>query len=599
MRVVDFENNTRMGVFGHGGAEALTVTGDEAAGGSKSLLVSNRAAAWHGPALNVTNFIIPGVTYQASVWVKAKEAGDTVFTLSAQIGEGAGALYLDLDSKPATEGWVKLEGLHTFPSSGYSTLYITNTDPQAEFYIDDITFFAPSAGGLPASIALPSLHERYQEHFLLGSAFVNNDLSGPRFELVKRHFNALTAGNAMKPAYLGGGGLNDLRFGPADRMLEPILDAGIAVIGHTLVWHSQSADWLNQNQDGSFLTRAEARSNLEGYINAVAGHYAGRVLAWDVVNEAFQPNVGDHITDWRGGLRKGGATSESAPWYGAYENGADTGAGESGADYIYDAFVFARLADPAAVLYYNDYNEEYAGKREAIALMTEDLNEQWKSDPRNTQPDRLLIEGLGLQSHYWTNHLNPKDVEATIQRWIQTGAEISVTELDIPAGSWSRNGSGYKTLDEAEEKKQARLYAELFEIYLRHSDHIARVSIWGIDDPSSWRSGGSPLLFDENGTAKYAFYAVLDPAGYLAGDYDDIKTQTGGESTATPAVHIPLDQPDDPPADKPADHPKPDSDPGREPGPGPFALPISGLALLGAGLVAAGIVAVISIRRNK
>jgi endo-1,4-beta-xylanase len=257
---------------------------------------------------------------------------------------------------------------------------------------------------------------------------------------------------------------------------------------------------------------------MEEFITTVGGHFSGRVASWDVVNEAFQTSVGTPPRDWRDALRKGGG-AEDSPWYAAYANGADHGAGESGADYIYDAFVFARLADPNAVLYYNDFNEESRGKREAIAMMTEELNEKWKGDPRNTEPDRLLIEGLGMQGHYWTDHLNPRQVEETIIRWAATGAEISVTELDIPAGSWR----DFKELDGEEEDRQAILYAQLFEIFKRHSDKIARVTFWGIDDASSWRGGGSPLLFDREGRPKRSFFAVLEPERYLAGDYEGIK----------------------------------------------------------------------------
>jgi endo-1,4-beta-xylanase len=532
MRVIDFENGTRQGFEGHGGVETLTVTSDEAYSGTRSLFVTDRSQSWHGPSLNVTFYAEPDVLYTVTAWVLPL-SGSSDFRLSTQIGEGDGAEYYNLDVKTVStsDGWTELQGRFIYPNAEYITIYIENDTPDAEFYIDDISFFAPSGGGMLASIQLPSLHEIYKDHFLIGSAFSRQDLTGQRFELVQRHFNAMTAGNAMKPDALGGKSKGDYQFSSADSFIETLAGAGIPVHGHTLVWHAQSAPWLNKNPDGTVLTRDEARANLEEFINTVAGHYAGRVISWDVVNEAFTASTGSVPSDWRDALRKGGSSAESAAWYGAYANGADMAAGESGADYIYDAFVFTRLADPNAILYFNDYNEEYMGKREAIALMAEDLNEKWKADPRNTEPDRLLVEGLGMQAHYWTDALNPQDVEDTIRRWIRTGAEISVSELDIPAGSWSR----YKELDEAEEMKQATLYAQLFKIYKDYSDHIARVSIWGIDDPTSWRSAGSPLLFNETGGPKLAFYAVMDPEGFLAGDYNDIKNQTGGESTGVPA----------------------------------------------------------------
>jgi endo-1,4-beta-xylanase len=585
MRVVGFENGTTMGFEGRGGVEILTVTSDEAYSGNRSLLVTGRSMPWHGPALDVTFFVEPGVTYVVSAWVKAKSPDRSDFRLSTQVGviDTDNVSFYNIDRKTVSraDGWVQLTGRHIYPAAEMVTIYIENDTPDAEFYIDDVTFFPLTGGGWRASILLPSLHERYAGHFLLGSAFSASDLLGDRFELVQRHFNALTAGNAMKPNALGGGARGDFMFESADRMVETILGAGgISMVGHTLVWHSQSAAWLNP----AGTTRALAKEHLEEYITAVAGHFAGRVIAWDVVNEAFRDGVGNLPFGWRGGLRS------DAPWFIAYANGADEAAGEHGGDYIYDAFVFARLADPGAVLYYNDFNEESQGKREAIAQMTEEFNERWLGDPRNTNPDRLLIEGLGLQAHYWTDHLNPQDVEDTIIRWIETGAEISVTELDIPAGSWR----GYKELDEEEERKQARLYAELFLIYMKYSEHIARVSIWGIDDDTSWRRQGSPLLFDGDGNAKFAFYAVLDPDGYLAGDYDDIKSNPlGGDSTATPATPPPPTEPPEPPESGNGDGNGGGTDNGDEDGGGFNPIYI----IIGAALIAAG--AAIWLARSK
>ena len=367
------------------------------------------------------------------------------------------------------------------------------------------------------SAQLPALHEIYKNHFLIGNIFTaiytyeSSNIADQRSDLLKRHFNVLTAENVMKPLYMSYSKGN-YNFTVADRMVKTISDAGIAVHGHALVWHSQSAAWLNTPG----TTRAEARANLEAYIKAVAGHYKGRVISWDVVNEAFRTNVDSMPSDWKTALRTGAGGNEGSRWFAAYANGADASKGESGADYIYDAFVFARLADPGAILYYNDFNEEFRNKREAMAMMAEDLNKKWASDPRNTQPGRLLVEGLGMQAHYWTDQLDVKDVEDTIKRFITTGVEISITELDIPAGSWR----GFKNLTEAEEKKQAQLYAELFRVFKRYSDNIARVTIWGLEDSASWRKEGRPLLFSSDFTPKLAYFAVADPEGYLAGNFD-------------------------------------------------------------------------------
>jgi endo-1,4-beta-xylanase len=308
----------------------------------------------------------------------------------------------------------------------------------------------------------------------------------------------------------------EFRFTQLDHFVTWALENDINVVGHTLVWHSQSAPWLTSyiNEDGERVphTREQARENMEEYINAVAGHFAGRIYSWDVVNEAFQTSISSAPVEppegwWRLMLRTGSG-DEASPWYAAYANGMDAEAGEHPGDYIYDAFVFARLADPNAILYYNDFNETSQGKREAIAQMTEELNAQWKEDP--LYDGRLLIEGLGMQAHYWTNdHATLAiHVESTILRFAQTGAIVSITELDIPIGRWNAYGEA----NEENLELQARLFGELFDVFIRHSDKIERVSFWGKADPQSWRSQGSPLLFDGSFRAKPSFHSVLAAA---------------------------------------------------------------------------------------
>jgi len=148
-----------------------------------------------------------------------------------------------------------------------------------------------------------------------------------------------------------------------------------------------------------------------------------------------------------------------------------------------------------------------------MAMMAEELNAKWKTDKRNTQPDRLLIEVLGMQAHYWTASLNVYAVEAAITRFIKAGVKVAVTELDIPYGSWTNQHS--TPLTEEEELLQARLYAQLFKVYKQYAPHIERVSFWGKADSQSWRAKGSPLLFDRTFAAKQAYYAVIDPEGFL------------------------------------------------------------------------------------
>lgn len=374
---------------------------------------------------------------------------------------------------------------------------------------------------------LASLREAYQDYFLLGNILEPNQISDPATaEMYKRYYSVMTAGNAMKPVSLSIE-KDTYSYSGADQLVDWALANDIQVHGHTLVWHEQSPQWVNMDADGNPLTRAEAKENLGKFIGEVAGHFKGKVISWDVVNEAFDSSVSESISNWREGLRV------DVPWYRAYANGTDASKGEDPSDYIYDAFVYARQADPGATLFYLDFNEEYPGKREAMAQMTEEFNERWKSDPLNTEPERLLVEGLGLQAHYWSDMLDPATVEATIQRFAQTGARLTISELDIPLGTFGNFDKRTEEPTEEELQHQADLYRQLFEIFTRNADLIDRVTIWGLADTLSWRGAGLPVLFDKFYNPKPAFNAVMEAVGALQTEAPE--PTEPGEATLEPA----------------------------------------------------------------
>ena len=386
------------------------------------------------------------------------------------------------------------------------------------FYVDNIVVTVldavePDAGEMNTKVkewdlTLNSLKDAYESRFMIGNIMEPRQTTDDETTaMFKHHYKVVTSENSMKPGNISTA-KGVYNFEQADLLVDWAEKNDILVHGHTLVWHSQSAPWLTTKEDGTPLTRAEAKANMKEYIDKVAGHYAGRLISWDVVNEAFQTSVPDVPSNWKDVLRKD-ENPEGSPWYQAYTNGADISKGEDGSDYLYDAFVFTRLADPDAVLYYNDFNETQAGKREAIALMAEELNEMWKKDERNSEPDRLLIEGIGMQAHYWTGDLKVSDVEDSIKRFIEAGARISVSELDVPFGDYMtyRERTGAPT--EEEEKLQADLYRQLFEVYNKYADSMERVTFWGKADSQSWRFEGYPLLFDKYFAAKESYFAIM------------------------------------------------------------------------------------------
>jgi len=394
---------------------------------------------------------------------------------------------------------------------------VNNNEQQPSvLYIDDIQI---STRGVEEvfipewDLTLPSLAETFADHFMIGSIWSNPiqmNISNTQ-EFFTHHFNSVTAENHHKPDFIAGPGPDPStwNFTIQDQIVDFAYENNMAMVGHTLIWHSQSPTWLT-NEPGTIqpLTRAQAMENMHMYISTVAGRYTGRIQAWDVLNEAITTSVGNFTGDWRMHLRRGTYIADGdARWYDAFANGA-TG-DERGCDYIFYAFYFARQYDPYATLFYNDFNEEQPGKRDAIAQMVEYMNERWANHP--SYDGRLLIEGIGLQSHHhldqWATNFD--NIRPSIERLAQTGAVLAITELDITVGT---QASPSIPLTAEQEARQAQYFARVFAYFLEFSDYIERVTFWGKADSQSWRSWGSPLLFGGDFQAKEAFHAVINQA---------------------------------------------------------------------------------------
>ncbi|SDX35317.1 endo-1,4-beta-xylanase [Paenibacillus sp. CF384] len=496
---VTFEDQTAGGFVGRAGTETLTVTNEanHSEAGSYALKVEGRTDAWHGPTLRVENYVDKGSEYKITAWVKLISPASSQLQLSTQVGQGGSANYVQLSGKTisASDGWVKFEGTYRYNnvSSEFLSIYVeSSTNKTASYYIDDISFESTGTGPISIQKDLAPIKDTYQDDFLIGNAISSEDLEGVRLELLKQHFNVVTAGNAMKPDGLQPTKGN-FTFTAADALVDKVQAEGLQMHGHVLVWHQQSPAWMNTTKDANDntipLSREEALTNLKTHIQTVMEHFGSKVISWDVVNEAMNDNPSDPA-DWEASLRQ-------TPWNNAI-----------GTDYVEQSFLAAREVldahpDWDIKLYYNDYNEDNQNKAQAITNMVKAINDRYAE----THPGKLLIDGIGMQAHYSVN-TNPDNVQLSLEKFISLGVEISITELDIQAGS------NYQ-LSEPLADAQGYLYAQLFDIFQAHAAHIKRVTFWGMDDNTSWRAASNPLLFDKNLQAKPAYYGVIDPAAFM------------------------------------------------------------------------------------
>ncbi|WP_081387650.1 endo-1,4-beta-xylanase, partial [Paenibacillus odorifer] len=496
---VTFEDQTPGGFEGRAGTETLTVTNEanHTDDGSYALKVEGRTSTWHGPTLRVEKYVDKGYEYKISLWVKLIQPASSQLQLSTQVGNGSSANYVQLAPKTisASDGWIQFEGSYRYNnvSSEYLTIYVeSSSNSTASFYIDDINFEKVGSGPVDIEKDLIPIKDAYQNDFLIGNAITAEDLEGVRLELLKMHHNVATAGNAMKPDALQPT-KDNFTFTAADTIVDKVLAEGMQMHGHVLVWHQQSPAWLNTTTDAANNTiplgRDEALVNLQTHIQTVMEHFGDKVISWDVVNEAMSDNP-SNPTDWKTALR-------SAPWKSAI-----------GADYVEQAFLAAREVldahpDWDIKLYYNDYNEDNQNKAQAIYSMVKEINDRYAL----THPGKLLIDGVGMQGHYSIN-TNPENVKLSLEKFISLGVEVSITELDIQAGT------NYQ-LSEKLANAQGYLYAQLLNIFRDHADSIKRVTFWGMDDNTSWRASSNPLLFDKNLQAKAAYYGVIDPDTFI------------------------------------------------------------------------------------
>ncbi|GHU87767.1 hypothetical protein FACS1894202_02650 [Clostridia bacterium] len=475
--------------------------------GTYSLKATNRLKNWNGPQLHIEPYIDADTEYDFTIWVHAVSETPSNFRFSVQTGSTGPYNNIDQQEKSAADGWFKMSGSFRFGDNTFATVYVENDFATAEYYIDD--FVMVKGGAVAPDYTLPALKDVYKDYFLIGTAVSANDMKGEYFDFIKYHFNTITTGNAMKPESLSKA-KDTYDYTEADAIYAAARDAGMLLHGHTLAWHQQSAEWLN----APGTTRAEAETNLKNYITAVATHFKGELTSWDVLNEA--------IDDGSNSLRT------NVNWYTAYANGA--GNGQGGSDYVYDAFKFARETDPDVILYYNDYNLDYAAKADAVVALVKSVNDRWIAEG-NTG---LLIQGVGMQGHY-TAQTSASNVETSIKKFIELGVELSITELDVTTAATDGK------ITDAGEKAQAVTYAQLFQVFRKYAEHITRVTIWGIDDASSWRASQAPLLFNKDLTAKAAYSAVIDPDKYLAETSKPNTTKLANVKGGTPAIDGDID----------------------------------------------------------
>jgi endo-1,4-beta-xylanase len=345
----------------------------------------------------------------------------------------------------------------------------------------------------------PALKKVFKKDFYIGAALSHDQISGKdaaAMALVEEQFNSVTSENILKWERVHPEP-NRYDFAPADQFVAFGEKHKMFIVGHTLIWHNQTPNWVFEDGAGKPVNRETLLQRMRDHIFAVVGRYKGRIHGWDVMNEAVEDD---------GSLRK-------SKWLEII-----------GPDYVQKAFEFARQADPKAELYYNDFNLWKKEKVDGVVRLVREL-----------QSKGIRVDGIGEQGHWGLDYPPLDEAEAAIQAFAALGVNVMITEMEVDVLPFPGQTQGADislnfalqkhlnpypaALPDSMQQVLAKRYAEFFTLFHKHRDQISRVTLWGVHDGQSWKNDwpvrgrtNYPLLFDRQYQPKPAFEAVISTA---------------------------------------------------------------------------------------
>lgn len=245
---------------------------------------------------------------------------------------------------------------------------------------------------------------------------------------------------------------------------------------------------INEVTTGGQLPAEQAAANVDSamsrFIRNTVTRYAGKIKAWDVVNEA--------INDGTGTIRDNGTETSDVFYWAKY----------LGRDYALKAFNYARAADPNALLFINDYNLEYDNRKlDSLIAYVNELKSKGAK-----------IDGIGTQMHININ-TSKTAIDNMFIKLAATGLKVRVSELDVRINP--NNLTGF-TPTVQNFSNQADMYKYVAQSFIKNVPSAQRYdfTIWGVADSDSWivtalKKEDYPLLFDANYAKKPAFTSLL------------------------------------------------------------------------------------------
>ena len=297
----------------------------------------------------------------------------------------------------------------------------------------------------------------------------------PYADILSSQFNLALADNTPNWYFTDGGlrpSKNSYNFKQMDEVVAFAEKHDMEIQAHHYLWGEEK--WLPEWLKNGDYSKEELMEIIHEHINTVGKKYSGRVQEWTVVNEAF--SRGQNVY----GLRD---------WW-----GDKTG----GKEYIDQAFIWAREADPKSKLILNDFNNESMN----------DISNEMYDYVKSAKARGIPIDGIGMQMHIDGTHPPTKDeVVSNMKRFGELGVDVYVTELDVNMNDVPAEGDD-------KNKIQGNIYYEMMRACVE-SSYCRSFSILGITDKETWYNylglkDARPLPFDEHYQPKQAFYSLRD-----------------------------------------------------------------------------------------
>ena len=459
-------------------AEQLVADASAAYDSARGMIVTGRRSPEDGAESEKGYYIEGGTKYDYSVFVKADTDEHYKLKLTWRYQDDTTGSAVIAETNGKAGEWKKLSAKYKAPANTVNLTLTLTTDTDNDFCFDEFKVVGEAPYHTDAEIqayaAEVGLKDMYANYFRVGTCMPNGALSNNTItNIIMKDFNSVTCENELKPwdTLVRDGSTDDnikVSLNSASRIIDFCIQHNIAMRGHTFVWHSQTRSWFFRqgfNDNGSFVDKDTMNKRMESYIKnmfaAIESQYPDlNLYAYDVCNEC----VADGQS---GGPRQAGDSNQqggTSAWVSVYGDNS----------FIKQAFTYAKKYRPdGCKLFYNDYNEYEAAKKNGILKI---LNELKAAD---------LIDGMGMQSHITRQYTPLNQYVSALNDYADAVGCVHITELDIDSGD-------------------ASYYQGVMEAAMERPEVEAFV-VWGTTDNTSWRSGTNCLLFNGSGQPKEAY----------------------------------------------------------------------------------------------